>query len=72
MTDVKKRIEELRSILHYHSRKYYLEDAPKYRMLNTTNFFMSLLNLKKKIRNTMTVILLRCVLVENPAKNLKK
>ena len=29
MENIKNRIDELRSLLHYHSRKYYVEDAPE-------------------------------------------
>ena len=29
MENIKNRIEELRKLLHYHSRKYYVEDSPE-------------------------------------------
>lgn len=48
MTDVKKRIEELRSILHYHSRKYYLEDAPEISDVEYDKLFYELVKLEEE------------------------
>lgn len=46
MTDVKTRIDELRKILHYHSRKYYLEDAPEISDAEYDKLFYELVRLE--------------------------
>lgn len=48
MTDVQNRIEELRKILHYHSRKYYLDDAPEISDVEYDKLFYELVSLEEK------------------------
>lgn len=48
MSDAKKRIEELRRVLHYHSRKYYLEDAPEISDVEYDKLFYELVKLEEE------------------------
>lgn len=48
MTNVRRRIEELRSILQYHSRKYYLEDAPEISDVEYDKLFYELVQLENE------------------------
>ena len=48
MFDAKKRIEELRTILHYNSRKYYLEDAPEISDVEYDKLFYELVKLEEE------------------------
>lgn len=48
MNDAKKRIEDLRKILHYHSRKYYVEDAPEISDVEYDKLFYELVRLEEE------------------------
>ena len=48
MTDIQKRIEELRQILHYHSKKYYLDDAPEISDIEYDKLFYELVKLEEE------------------------
>lgn len=48
MNDIQKRMDELRKVLHYHSRKYYLEDAPEISDVEYDKLFYELVRLEEE------------------------
>jgi len=48
VNDIQKRMEELRKILHYHSRKYYLDDAPEISDVEYDKLFYELVKLEEE------------------------